>query len=67
MIKKFLRSYKTVEIKVFLIFLLVDGRIRVRINNYRNVPGGQKTYGSGSRILFYPYKDCKDRASIAFW
>jgi hypothetical protein len=37
-----LRSHKTVEIKVFLNFLLVDGRIRIRSNN----SGGPKTYGS---------------------
>jgi|LakMenEpi03Aug12_release.lakeMendotaPanAssembly.Ray.scaffolds.fasta_scaffold698334_1 hypothetical protein len=32
-----LRSHKTIEIKAFLlffIFLLVDGRIRIRTNNY---------------------------------
>jgi hypothetical protein len=37
---KFLISDKHEKIKVFLIFLLVDGRIRIRPNNY----------GSGSRM-----------------
>ncbi len=45
---KSLRSHKTVEIKVFLIYLLVDGRIR--ISNVQIVtdhdPGGPQTYGS---------------------
>jgi hypothetical protein len=44
------RSHKTVEIKVFLHFLLVDGRIRIRIcANIRDPdadPGSPKTCGS---------------------
>jgi hypothetical protein len=35
-------AYKTVEIKVFLNFLLADKRIRIHSNNSR----GPKTYGS---------------------
>jgi hypothetical protein len=38
---KSLRSHKTVIIKVFLYFLLVDGQIRIRTNNHKS--------GSGSR------------------
>jgi hypothetical protein len=39
---KSIRSHKTVENKVFLNFLLVDGRILIRSNNSE----GLKTYGS---------------------
>ncbi len=36
---KYLGSHKTVEIKVFLIFLLVDGRIRICTINYESGSG----------------------------
>jgi hypothetical protein len=42
---KSLRSHETVEIKVFLHFLLVDGRIRIRIST--------KNYGSRSCARIY--------------
>ncbi len=32
-VNKLFKSYKRVEIKVFLIFLLIDGRIRIRTRN----------------------------------
>ncbi len=52
-----IRGHKTVQIKVFLIFLLYDRRIRIRTNNDRSGFGGPKAYGSGSgfgsTILLY--------------
>ncbi len=50
--KKSQRSHKTVEMKVFLLFLLDDGRIRVHTNNDTSGSGRSKTYatyGSESR------------------
>jgi hypothetical protein len=44
--KKSLRRHKTVEIKVFLDFWLVDRRIRIHPD-----PGGPKSCGSGSGTL----------------
>jgi hypothetical protein len=45
--KKLSRSHKTIEIKVFLMFLLADGRIRIRTNNYGT---GKPKNGSGTLI-----------------
>jgi hypothetical protein len=47
-----LRSHKTVEIKVFLKILLVDGKMRTGSGSVQIIknqdPGGPKTYGSGT-------------------
>ncbi len=55
-------SQKTVEIKVFLNFLLVDGKIRsriqIRIRIHDEDPGGQKlteTLGENRKSLFYMF------------
>jgi hypothetical protein len=48
-LQKSLRSHLAAEIKVFLDFLLVVGRMRNRTNNYGS--GRPKTYGSGT--LFF--------------
>ncbi len=55
-----IKSHKTVEIKVFLTFLLDDGRIRIwiRTNNDESGSGRPKTYRSGSTTL----KKCCDTA-----
>jgi hypothetical protein len=48
---KVLRSHKKVEIKVFLNFLLVDGRIRIRTNITDPDPGSPPTFGSGLPVF----------------
>jgi hypothetical protein len=52
---KLLRSHKTVKNKFFLIYLLVDGRSRIRTNNYGSWSGRPKNvlyrYTVSSRFL----------------
>jgi hypothetical protein len=57
--KKAYRNHKTVEIKVYLLCLIDDGRIRIQVRIRIRTkmtdpdPGGPKTYGSGSTALAY--------------
>jgi hypothetical protein len=60
--KDYNKSQKTVEIKVFLNILLVDGmiriRIQIRIRIHDEDPGGQKlteTLGENRKSLFYMF------------
>jgi hypothetical protein len=53
------RSHIKVKIEVFPNFLLVDGRIRIRTNNYgpHPDPGDPKTYGSGALLKGEEYSE----------